>query len=53
MRFLICGIGSIGQRHYKNLKSLGHEPALFRAGGGANATFIDKFLSEEQLSGKK
>jgi predicted dehydrogenase len=53
MRFLICGIGSIGQRHYKNLKSLGHELALFRAGGGANAPFIDKFLSEEQSSGRK
>ena len=53
MRFLICGIGSIGQRHYRNLKSLGHETALFRAGGGANAPFIDKFLSEEQSSGQK
>jgi predicted dehydrogenase len=26
---------------------------LFRAGGGANAPFIDKFLAEEQSSGKK
>ena len=53
MRFLISGIGSIGQRHYRNLKSLGHELALFRAGGGANASLIDKFLSEEQSSGKQ
>jgi predicted dehydrogenase len=53
MKFLICGIGSIGQRHYRNLKSLGHELALFRAGGGANAPFIDKFLYEEQASGRK
>jgi predicted dehydrogenase len=53
MRFLICGIGSIGQRHYRNLKSLGHELALFRAGGGANAPFIDKFLSEEKSSGRE
>jgi predicted dehydrogenase len=53
MRFLICGIGSIGQRHYRNLKSLGHEPALFRVGGGANTSFVDKFLSEEQSSGRK
>jgi Trk K+ transport system NAD-binding subunit len=44
MKFLICGIGSIGQRHYKNLNSLGHQLALFRAGGGANAPFIEKFL---------
>ena len=53
MRFLICGIGSIGQRHYKNLKYLGHETALFRASGGANTSFIDKFLSEEQSSGRQ
>jgi predicted dehydrogenase len=53
MKFLICGIGSIGQRHYKNLTSLGHELALFRAGGGANAPFIDKFLSEEKSSGRQ
>lgn len=53
MRFLICGIGSIGQRHYKNLRSLGHEVALFRAGGGANAPFIQKFLSEEKSAGRE
>ncbi len=53
MRFLICGIGSIGQRHYRNLKSLGHELALFRTGGGANAPFIDKFLSEEKSAGRQ
>jgi predicted dehydrogenase len=53
MKFLICGIGSIGQRHYKNLKSLGHELALFRAGGGANAPFIDKFLNEEKSAGRE
>ena len=53
MKFLICGIGSIGQRHYRNLKSLGHGLALFRVGGGANKSFIDKFLSEEQSSGRQ
>lgn len=52
MKFLICGIGSIGQRHYKNLISLGHQIALFRIGGGANAPFIEKFLSEEKSAGK-
>jgi len=52
MKFLICGIGSIGQRHYKNLSSLGHQLALFRAGGGANAPFIEKFLSEEKSAGR-
>ena len=53
MKFLICGIGSIGQRHYKNLRSLGHELALFRAGGGANVPFIEKFLSEEKSAGRE
>ncbi|MHB8138829.1 MAG: Gfo/Idh/MocA family protein [Smithellaceae bacterium] len=52
MKFLICGIGSIGQRHYKNLQSLGHELALFRTGGGANAPFIDQFLTEEKSAGR-
>jgi len=52
MKFLICGIGSIGQRHYKNLISLGHQIALFRIGGGANAPFIEKFLSEEKSAGR-
>jgi predicted dehydrogenase len=53
MRFLICGTGSIGQRHYKNLRSLGHETALFRSGGGANAPFIEKFLTEEKSAGRE
>ncbi|MBN1364312.1 MAG: Gfo/Idh/MocA family oxidoreductase [Syntrophaceae bacterium] len=53
MKFLICGIGSIGQRHYKNLQSLGHELALFREGGGANTPFIEKFLSEEKSAGRE
>ena len=53
MKFLICGIGSAGQRHYKNLTSLGHQLALYRAGGGANAPFIEKFLSAEASAGRK
>jgi len=53
MKFLICGIGSIGQRHYKNLRSLGHELALFRAGGGANAPFIEQFLLDEKSAGRE
>jgi len=48
MKFLICGIGSIGQRHYKNLQALGHEVAVYRSGeGGYNEEFIKKFLTEE------
>jgi len=53
MKFLICGIGSAGQRHYKNLIALGHQLALFRNGGGANAPFIENFLSEEKAAGRK
>jgi predicted dehydrogenase len=29
MRFLICGLGSIGRRHLRNLKSLGEEDLVF------------------------
>jgi len=47
MKFLICGIGSIGQRHYKNLVSLGHDGAIFRS--RKNVTpHIKKFLTEEK-----
>ncbi len=52
MKFLVCGLGSIGQRHYRNLRSLGHEAAVFRRGGGANAAFINKFLDGEQAAGR-
>lgn len=47
MRFLICGIGSIGQRHYKNLQTLGHELAIFRSrrNGGP---FIKNFLQSQK-----
>lgn len=47
MKFLICGIGSIGQRHYKNLKKLGHELAIFRYQRKSNP-FLDKFLKEQK-----
>lgn len=50
MKFLICGIGSIGQRHYKNLKSLGHDVAIFRS-IGKNTSFIEKFLNEQANTG--
>lgn len=48
MRFLICGIGSIGQRHYKNLLSLGHEAAFLRSGKstGYNTEFVEQFMQE-------
>ncbi|MEK7541717.1 MAG: Gfo/Idh/MocA family oxidoreductase [Patescibacteria group bacterium] len=54
MRILICGIGSIGQRHYKNLRRLGHELAVFRSGNntGYNHPFVKKFLSGEEDAGR-
>ena len=53
MRFLICGIGSIGQRHYKNLLSLGHDAAFLRSGKntGYNSEFVDVFLKDQKLAG--
>jgi predicted dehydrogenase len=29
MRFIVLGSGSIGQRHVRNLRALGHEPVVF------------------------
>ena len=47
MRFLICGLGSIGQRHYRNLKSLGYDDLIvYRTRSGANKDFVQKFTDE-------
>lgn len=53
MRFLLCGIGSIGQRHYKNLRALGHEAAIVRSGKntGYNDEFLKKFFAEQEKAG--
>jgi predicted dehydrogenase len=46
MKFLICGLGSIGQRHYKNLVSLGYKDiVVFRTGKGSSS-FVDRFIKE-------
>lgn len=43
MKFLITGLGSIGQRHYKNLVQLGYRDIIvFRTGKGQK-DFITKF----------
>lgn len=48
MRFLICGLGSIGQRHYANLRKLGYEDIIvFRTGKG-NKDFVEKFIDERK-----
>lgn len=53
MRFLLCGIGSIGQRHYKNLRALGHDAAILRSGknSGYNDAFLEKFFAEQDKEG--
>jgi predicted dehydrogenase len=49
MKFLICGLGSIGQRHYRNLKALGENDILvYRSGKGTNQDFVQKFVNEFQ-----
>ena len=46
MKFLICGLGSIGQRHFRNLKSLGEDDiVVFRTGKGS-ADFVERFVNE-------
>jgi len=50
MKFLLCGIGSIGQRHFRNLNGLGQEIALLRS--RKNTTpFIEKFFEEQKKNG--
>lgn len=49
MKFLICGIGSIGQRHYKNLRTLGHELAICRSRRTSNP-FIENFFEQQKKS---
>jgi predicted dehydrogenase len=49
MKFLIEGIGSIGQRHYKNLVSLGHEVAILRSSNNIRPFVKDFFESQEKI----
>lgn len=50
MKFLITGIGSIGQRHFRNLTQLGHEVALLRS-GRPNSDHIQAFIDEQVTAG--
>lgn len=45
MRILIQGIGSIGQRHFKNAISLGIDVAILRS-GQQQRPFVESFFSE-------
>lgn len=51
MRFLIQGIGSIGQRHYRNILSLGHETALLRH-EKTERPFVREFFEKESALGR-
>lgn len=44
MKFLLAGFGSIGRRHFRNLKALGERDILFFRGGNGQ-------LDDEELSG--
>lgn len=46
MKFLICGLGSIGQRHYSNLKVLGENDVVVYRTGKGTAAFVEKFIEE-------
>ena len=47
MKFLITGLGSIGQRHYRNLFALGERNiVVYRTGRGSNKKFIAAFIKE-------
>ncbi len=49
MKFLITGLGSIGQRHYRNLLALGAgDIFVYRTGRGANPDFIAAFIKKFQ-----
>lgn len=52
MRCLICGIGSIGQRHFKNLVMLGQEIAIYRS-RSTETPFISNFMREQESAGQK
>lgn len=52
MRILIQGTGSIGQRHYRNIRALGHEAAFLRS-SKEKRSFVQKFFDEEALEGRQ
>lgn len=52
MRFLVQGIGSIGQRHYRNLITLGHEVAIVRS-NPSKRPFVEAFFADERAHGRE
>jgi predicted dehydrogenase len=52
MKFLIQGIGSIGQRHYKNAYSLGYEVAVLRS-HKEERPFVREFFESQKKAGRE
>ncbi len=52
MRILIQGMGSVGQRHFRNLRRLGHEAAFLRRDGMIRP-FVKDFLDQERQAGNE
>ncbi|MBI1888700.1 MAG: Gfo/Idh/MocA family oxidoreductase [Candidatus Spechtbacteria bacterium] len=46
MKFLIAGLGSIGQRHYKNLQTLGFPDLIVYRTGKGSQNFVSEFEKE-------
>ena len=43
MKFLICGVGSIGSRHLENISRLGYEDIILLRTGKSNLPSINKY----------
>ena len=43
MKFLVCGVGSIGSRHLKNIKALGYTDIILLRTGKSRIPSIDEF----------
>ena len=52
MKFLIEGTGSIGQRHYRNARALGHDAALLRTSTSMRS-FVQEFFDAERKEGRE
>lgn len=52
MRLLVQGIGSIGQRHYKNARALGHDAAILRT-SNAERPFVKDFFDAQRAKGNE
>jgi predicted dehydrogenase len=50
MRILVQGIGSIGQRHYKNARTLGHDVAILRTSNEMRP-FVKDFFNTQKSEG--